>query len=251
MYQIFNRVNTFDNSPFQYARMDYLKSRVDENYQRLVSARKMSTGRLDSSHLLMKLLGSLSVKFTGDLVRYMDQVEDVSKSLCSSLGITASFNKGRVFTDSGFYPSCPEIVIYARNPKWSVMHLWRDWRSVTPIEILTHPITEMDIVELGVKNEMSIQRPSLSIIQIDIPLLAAQWKMWQAAFPGRSMEEYLTTVPLVGAVKSHLNVCLFNKLQVFLGIRPECQVRSNLVFMQTPVENHVKEIVDDVIKKVG
>lgn len=251
MYQLFTPNNFTDRSPFQYARMTYLKGRVDENYQKLVAMRKISTGRIESSHLLMKLLISLNVEFTGDLIGYMSRVETFAQSICSSLGITASFSKGRVFTDSGFYPGCPEIVVYARNPKWTAMDLWNDWRSVTPIEIVSHPITDTTIVEIGAKNEMKISNPGLAIIHIDIPLLAAQWKMWQAANPGGLMEEYLTTVPLVGAVKSHLNVVMFNKVKTALGISPSCSVGTNITFGQTITNNHADDVVKEVLDKVG
>jgi len=251
MYQLFNRVNSFDNSPFQFAKMSYLRSRIDENYRSLIALRDGSTGRLDSSHLLMTILISLSVKFNGDLIDYMSRVEIQAKSICSSLGITSSFSKGRLFTESVFYPGCPEIILYARNTKWTAMDLWRDWRSVTPIEILNHPITSTKVVELAVKNEMAIEHEDLAVISIDIPLLAAQWKMWQAAYPGHSMEEYLTTVPLAGAIKSHLNVAMFNRVQAMLGIRKTSNVQTNLNFSQTPTDDHADEIVRDVIEKIS
>jgi len=251
MYQLFNPSNFTDRSPFQYARMGYLREQVDLNYQRLIQQRSTSTGRLDSSHLLMKLLISLTVEFNGDLVSYMSKVEVNAKNICSSLDITSSFSKGRIFTDSNFYPGCPEIVVYARSARWTAMDLWRDWKSVTPIEIIQHSLSDTTIVELGVKNEMVIRNPGLAIIHIDIPLLAAQWKMWQSANPGKLMEEYLTTVPLVGALKSHLNVAIFNKVQVALGLKYASPVGTNLTFMQNNNNHHADEIVADAVSKIS
>lgn len=194
MYQLLNRHTQFDNSPFVFSRMDYLRGRVRENYQKYVTERTQYQGRVDSSHLLSKILLNINVDFTGDLMRYMSDCEVAARRLCSGLGIASSFSKGELFTEGLFYPECPEIIIYARNEKFTAMDLWRDWRSVTPIEVVNHPITSMTVVELGVKNSIQISNPDLAVITIDIPLLAAQWKMWQAAYPGGLIEDRKSVV---------------------------------------------------------
>lgn len=251
MYQILNPTGRFDRSPFHYARMDYLKGRVEENLAKYREVRRVIPGRMDSSHLLMKILLNLAVPFSGDLTRYMAECEGAAKRLCSGLGISSSFSKGDVFTEGLFYPECPEIVIYSRNHEVTAMDLWKDWRSVTPIKVLCHPISQMTIVELGAKNPIKLSGRDLAVISIDIPLLAGQWKMWQAANPGKPIEEFVTCVPIVGMMESHLNVAFFNKLQVKLGIRKAVTVNGNLVFAQTPVDQHADALIDEVIDKVS
>lgn len=251
MYQILNPTGRFDRSPFQYARMTYLKSKVNENMTRYIEARRAAPGRVDSSHLLAKILMSLNSRFEGDLVRYIASVENEVKSLCSSLGIASSFSKTGIFTEGVFYPGCAEIIIYSRNDRWNTMDLWRDWRSVSPVEVINHPITDMTIFELGAKNEARINGTGLAVINIDIPLLAAQWKMWQASHPGLMIEQYLSTVPLVMMTRSHLNAVIFNKLLVKLGIRGKIGVKTNSTFMQTPTDSHADDIVDEIYDKVS
>src|SRR4051812_19549659 len=106
MYNILNP-NRFDKSPFQYARMAYLAGRIDENFRKYADARQQAPGRLDSSHLLMKILTSLSVPFNGDLQEYMTKVDVSMRSLNSSLGITSSANNGGLHTEGVFYNGCP------------------------------------------------------------------------------------------------------------------------------------------------
>lgn len=250
MDQLLNATGRFDRSPFHYARMAYLKAKTAENMNRYIEARRLTPGRVDSSHLLAKILLNITTTFDGDLVRYMVSVDQEAKRMVSSLGMTSSTSKGSIFQEGVFY-NCPEIILYTRSEKYSAMDLWRDWRSVTPVEVVNHPVTEMVIFELGAKNAASLSGMDLCVINIDIPLLAAQWKMWQAANPGQLIEQFLSTVPLVGMMKSHLNVCMFNKLQVKLGIREQVKVKTNATFMQTPLDRHADEVIDEVYDKVS
>lgn len=251
MYQLLNRTTRFENSPFQFPRMDYLRGRVSENYKKYVTERNSYPGRVDSSHLLSKILLNLNVEFTGDLVKYMTDCEIAARRMCSGLGIASSFSKGTLFTEGVFYPGCPEIILYSRDESYTVMDLWRGWRDLEPVTVVNHPISDLTMVELSVMNSIDIEKPDLAVINIDIPLLAAQWKMWQAANPGKLIEAFLTQVVLVNLAKSHLNVALFNKLMVQLGIRDECSVRkSNLPFGQTSVNAEGQALMVEVYDKV-
>jgi len=250
MDQLLNATGRFDRSPFHYARMAYLKAKAAENMTRYIEARRLTPGRVDSSHLLSKILLNITTKFDGDLVRYMVAVDQEAKRMVSSLGMTSSTSKGGIFQEGVFY-NCPEAILYTRSEKYSAMDLWRDWRSVTPVEVMNHPVSDMTIFELGAKNSASLSAKDLCVINIDIPLLAAQWKMWQAAHPGQLIEQFLSAVPLVGMMRSHLNVCMFNKLQVRLGIREVVKVKTNATFMQTPLDRHADEVIEEVYDKVS
>lgn len=252
MHQLLNRTTRFENSVFQFPRMDYLRGRVVENFQKYAVERNSYQGRVDSSHLLSKILLSLNVEFTGDLVRYMSDCAISARRMVSGLGMSSSFNNGGLFTEGVFYPGCPEIIMYSRDESYTVMDLWRGWRDLEPVTVVNHPISDLTVVELGAKNEIRIPKSDLAVINIDIPLLAAQWKMWQAANPGKLIEAFLTQVVLVNMVKSHLNVALFNKLMVQLGIRNECLIgKSNLPFAQTSVNAEGDALMAEVIGKVS
>lgn len=252
MFSLFTRTNFTDRSVFQYARMDYLRDRVDENYQKLHAQRKHSTGRLDSNHLLRAILSGLAVEFKGDLGDYIQRCAAAEKRIVPGLGMSSSYSRGKLFVEGYFYPECPEIIISAPRYDWTLLDLWKDYRSLQPIRVLNHPITDLTICELSVMNEISYTRqPDLAIIAIDIPLLAAQWRMWRVENPEGLTERFLTEVPLVGALKSHLNVAFFNKIQVALGIKEQCKIRSNLTFAQMDLNDNAAGIVKDVVANIS
>lgn len=251
MFQLFSRDNRFDNSPFQYARMDYLRDRVGENYKKLVDQRRWSTGRLDSSHLLRAILLGLAVEFKGDLQQYIQAVGSAERRIVPGLGMTSTYSRGRLFTEGVFYNDCPEIIIAAPSFEWSVLDLWRDYRKLSAVTVLSHPITDMEVIELGVMNGITASRPmGLAIIAIDIPLLAAQFQMWRAGNPDGTPEHFLTEIPLAGAVRSHLNVAFFNKVQAAMGIKPLIGVRGNLTFQQFPVEGPANDLARTVVTNI-
>lgn len=246
MYQLYSRNNRFDNTPYAYARMDYLRGRIDENFQKLVHARRLSTGRLDSSHILRTILISLAVSFNGDLQSYVRDVEVAARRLVQGLGITTPTSTGRLHLESHFYSDCPEILLSGFQGDWTLMDLWRSWRTMESVRVVNHPIADTEVIELGVMNNAIIQKPDLAVILIDIPLMAAQWQMWKSAYPDGTMEHFITEIPLVNAVKSHLNVAFFNNVQAEIGTRDRCHVRGNLPFAQTPTDEHAMALAGQV-----
>lgn len=250
MYNILNPKNVFDASPFQFAKMTYLRQRVEENYQKLTHERALLPGRVDSSHLLFKIINSLAVVFDGDMIKYMERCEGAALRIVPTLKITSSFSKGRLFTESVFYDGCPEIIMSARNPRFKIMDLWTNWKDVEPVWVVNHPISDLTIFEPAVMNSATIEVPDLAVIAIDIPLLAAKWRMFKATYPDGNMEAYVTGFVLPQMMKSHLNVALFNKIMAYLDIRNPCGVKSNLPFAQN-IANHVgDEVAEDVLNKM-
>lgn len=253
MFQLFTDTNFTDRSPYQYARMDYLRDRVKENYQKFVDLRRPITGRLDSSHLLRGILLSLAVEFRGDLQEYIRAVGAAERRIVPGLGLTSSYSRGRLFLEGVFYNDCPEIIIAAPSFEWSILDLWKDYRALSAVTVLTHPISDMDVVELGVMNPFTVSKSGmkdLAIIAIDIPLMAAQWILWRAGFPDGTPEHFLTEVVLTGAVKSHLNVAFFNKVMATLGIKDFVKVRSNLTFQQFPVDGPANDLAKTVVNNI-
>lgn len=251
MYQLFSRDSRFDNSPFQYARMDYLRSRVDENYKKLVDARRIMTGRMESNHLLYTLLLSLTVEFKGNLQEYIQAVGVAEKRVIPGLGITSSYSRGRLFTDGVFYADTPEIIISAPSYDWTVMDLWKDYRKLSAVTVLNHEVTDLTVIELGVMNPPSFSKPmDLAIIAIDVPLLAAQWQLWRVGNPDGTPEHFITEVPLAGMIRSHLNIAFFNKVQMLMGIRSAVKVKSNLPFAQNDPEGAALEIAKKVVENI-
>ena len=250
MYNILNPVNRFDASAFQFAKMTYVRQRVDENYQKYLHERNHRPGRVDSSHLLFKILLSLNTPFEGDMMQYMDRVDAAARQIVPTIGMTSSFSKGRLYTEGLFYDRCPEIILYVRDRNITMMDLWNDWRGLEPVKVINHPVSSLLLFEPAVMNSAQIEKPDLAVISIDIPLMAAQYKMFRTAFPDRNREAYVTEVLLPSMLKSHLNVALFNKVMVQFGVRSRCDVKTNLPFAQNAADDAGNDVVNEVVQKL-
>lgn len=251
MYRILNRVSRFDNSVFSYPRMEWLTQRLTSNLQRVHDTRTSIPGRVESNHLLFKILNAINIPFTGDLVKYMADVDSYCKVICQGMGIVSSFSRGKLFTEGLFYPGCPEIIIYSRDDESDAVRLFKDWRNASPITVINHPVTDLTVVELGLKTDFWMEEEGLAIIKIDIPLLAAQFLMWKATYPDRNTEFFLSTIPLVNMIKSHLDVAFFNRVQMELGIKPRCEVRTNVPSAQNDPTPQINELVKDIVSRIS
>ncbi len=110
--------------------------------------------------------------------------------------------------------------------------------------------SERTIFEPAVMNAAILDKSGLAVVNIDIPLMACQWRMWKASNPFDTNESFITSVLLPGMMRSHLDQVMFNKVLLKRGLIEECRVKSNLVFAQTPVGSHADEIINDAVSKI-
>lgn len=254
MFQFLYPKSRFDQSPLQFQKADWLRTRLHQLYTTYIEYKRTNLGRVASNHLLMDILNSLTVPFEGDLIKYIDQVEQISKRLAGTFRLTTSAVRGDVFLDV-FYKNVNQVITCSRGDIQPI-DLWYDWRAVAPVTVSSHPYTEFELFDPLVMNTPQITNPnplSYAQINIDIPMLAAQYRMFKASYPNGTKEQYLSQIVLPPMMRSHIDLVLFNKVCVELGVMVEGKVRTNLPFGQPNLDNAgdalAKEIVAILLNK--
>lgn len=252
MYQHFTPIDRFDRSPLQFFRINWLRERIRDVYETYMEYKRVNQGRVDSDHLLIKILTNITVPFNGDLIDYIDKVESQTRRIVGVLGITTNSTRGDLFTNV-FYKDIPEIITVSRG-KVEILDLWWNWRSVSPVTVHAHPVTSTAIFDPVVVNRPTLDtQDPYCLINIDIAILAAQWRMFKSNYPNGTYEQYISQIVVPAMMKSHLDIVLFNKVMVGLGLMTPCVVKSNLPFAQpdldTPATKLAKEIIDGLLTK--
>lgn len=247
MYSLFTKGNRFDRSPFQYGTMALLESRVlhyQYTYQRLAETR---LGRTEGNKsILNRILSSINVQFNGNLIEFMSQVHRKGIELSGTIGVTTDVNVGRLH-DSIFYPGCKEVIIASRNTNWMWFDLWDKWREIAAVTVVDHPVTDMTYFELGVMNEAKLSSSDIVTINVDIAVLYTQWYLYKASKSEPTIEMFLSEIVYPNMFKSHIDICLFNRLLMRYGIIEECTVRTNLPFAQISLDQELDRLLDIVV----
>lgn len=251
MHLLFKKGNIFDKSPFQYGTMGLLISRVNEYQNRMESVSKTLVGHIEGNkNILIRLLQSINIPFDGNLLEFMSKSNDVGMDISRIIGMTSNYGIGKLFKGT-FYQGCDEIFIAGRNEEYIWSDLWYNWRDVSPVVVLDHPITEMTYFMPGIVNEAKIESDGddrLTIFFVDVALLYVQWNLYRGSKKDTSMEHYITEIVYPNMMKSHMDIVMFNRVLYKLGIIEKCTVKSNLPFRQTPLDYEMDRIVDIVLK---
>lgn len=252
MFRFLHPRGFYDRSPLQFQRATWLQERLRNVYKEYLTYKQQNQARVASNHLLLTILNAITVPFDGDVIRYMDLVEQQSKRIAGTLRLTTSAVRGDFFKDV-FYKGVNEVIVVGKSD-FEPIDLWWDWRNVAPVTVTAHPVTQFTLFDPVVVNTPDLNTPDGYVqVNIDIPMLAVQYRMYKSTFPTGTMEQYVAQVVVPAMMRSHLDIVLFNKVCVLLGLMTATSIRSNLPFGQPNLEPQAdqlaKEIVDILLNK--
>lgn len=251
MHLMLKKGSTWDTSPFQYGTMSMLESRILTYQAQMESVSKILVGRVDGSkNILMRILQSISEEFSGDIIEFMGRVHKVGIDLSRTIGMTSNYGTGRLHKGS-LYDGCDEIFIAGRNEAYMWSDLWYNWRDVASVTVIDHPLTEMTYFMPGVTNAAKIDNPGLCVFHVDIALLYTQWQLYRSATKDPSMELFITEIVMTNMMRSHMDICMLNRLMLRQGIVEGCKVKSNLPFRQVSVNQEMDRILDLVERNLS
>lgn len=243
MRDILHGVNPLSRSvpalPHARQAMDRLRFQLE----RVIRFRRDMGRRIESQHLLMRLLGSLNVDMSLSDSDYLWAVSDQYPRILSQLKITSPYGPGGVHGPGPLYgDEVHEIWMYTDDP-FDAAKARRDWESLIPIRILSHPYNALTLPYLDGSGE-GVRGKGIACIVVNGPMLAFQHKVWWETVvrgnpdspPG--LNQFFGAYPLANALGSHLDQTLANRLMAIALDEPiERQDDPNpfLVNFQTDV----------------
>jgi hypothetical protein len=187
------------------------------NLERVVDYNRQYPRATNSNHFLVKLLQSLNVPLSMDVNIYRDRVTEVAEGVGMALNLTSSLYRGRVFSPGVFYGKGSYEIIIAHSEDWDITNIEDEWEDYRPVTFLTHPKTDLGIdLPEGLQNS---SETGLSVILVNVPMLACQYKMWrlrewtQNNEAQRTKMQFVASYPLTNALYSQLDLAILNRFQ--------------------------------------
>jgi len=240
MYTLFNngiKIRQTNTATFG---LDYVKRELmGVQVERFKQFRALNPGYIKSDHLILKILAMIDISFDGDLPDYYLRVASIVNRLAGQMGMCTASHHGRVRNHSHFYgKGVSEIVIAIADDSLTPAEIWFNWRNMSAIRVLSHPISGCGILELDGTNEFkNLADGASSVVEINVPLLACQYHLWRMATAGAIQDggvkpaaHFVSQVVIPNLLPSHLDVAVLNTLHHLLGATDYLRVDSDMPF---------------------
>lgn len=217
--------------------IDYNLEMIRERYRGEISRVKYyfreSTKYLKSKHILTNMLETLNVDTSLDLDRYIELVEANTPRLYRLYRVGTSYNKPHPYTNMFYGRNSAEYMLGISDSGEAILDI-TNWRNFVPVRVLLHPNTDLNL-EVTEPN-YSYKDTELVVVEINLPLLAIQYKMWvqeqneadTSTYEARFVKSYV----LPNMLDSHVDLTLLNRL---IQIHQDGEVRETYKAPKLPI----------------
>lgn len=216
MYSLFSdRKRDYGGKISDYHLHNVLKRTV-EDVERVIDYYRYGTFAVPNTHLLVKLINTISTPLSYDLDRYDDVTRARAFYAANSLQLTSSINIGRWF-HGVFYKECPELILaYVGNDRAS--ELVKDWRNLQAVKFLETPISNMRYLVPNGENRQTEQ--GLVVVSVDLAMLMIQYRCFMEEQYARMADKgsmlgvthFVAKYVLPNMLKSQTDLAIFNRL---------------------------------------
>lgn len=251
MYRLFTQPSKSSRGLLSLPRFTYVRQGVERNAKRLIAYARTNPMAVRSDHILMQLLQSLTVPITYDTADYYRIVSKQADELSQAMGFTTGKSYGKVLSGSDFYGKHYKEIIVSLDDKTGILPPnlpnWEDW---TPVTVLKHDVTSY-MTELLDGSDDS--REGVSVIQIDIALLALQYRAFRLREMKKPPEEtqltlahFVMTYPIANMIWSHLDYSSFNFYLAVMDGQTYDEFREKNSFYTTNYDEKAMECYSQV-----
>lgn len=255
MHTLFNDPPVASRGALTFPHFNYVRKQIQTNLERVVNYYRVSPMYYHSDHILVKILQSLNVNIHQDLVVYRDKVEDRTDAVARSLRLTTASQAGEVPEEGFFYGLGSDEVVVAIDAPFPLTKVRDDWENLQPIRWLRHPKTDMNLdIPMG---RQTSEEEGLSVILINIPMLACQYRQWRLRElrdnpeNPRSVTQFIGLYPIPNSLYSQIDVAFMNRFITTMQGEAIPEVRDNHPFYLNNYERHLDGEIDKMLTVIN
>lgn len=233
----------------------YIKTGLNRELNKVIQFYRKNIVRVPNQHPLVRFILSLPISMKRDIFGIADRGEALMFNQASLLNFTNSLSYGRVYSPGFIYGKNTHEIIITHNESFDVQDAYDNWEDLQPIRILRHPFTDLSMGLLDGKYKS--YEKGIAVILLNVPMLCVMLKGWYDTYrsddvdrnmlglPTMSVHQFVHTYPLLNALKSHIDIALFNRLSNTYLVDEVADFKNPHPFQL----NDYSEKVDDYIRK--
>ena len=232
---------------FKSGRLDYVVQQHRNNLNRVINYYRAAHYAVESNHLLVRLIQNLPGLLYPDLEWYYDLISDTTEEIAQPLNLTSAIRIGRLRSPRFLNTTGAELII-AHSETGSLVGLAENWHILSPLRWLWHPVANFNL-------DLSFDRQykGYSVLQIDIPLLAIQYRFWQKhnrltrPEAPESVMHFIARFVLPNSLSSFADIAWFNACcQRFYGLPLE-SIEDNHPFYLNAFTEATSVVIDQLL----
>ena len=251
MQSLFNRNDHRSFSLTRYAQWDTLRSQLQINIDSVIRYYSTRVQAVKSNHLLARILNSLNVPHSLPTERFFQLVSDIALSQSMVFQISSPLSQGRVHRGVFYGPNSSEILVYDSASADAVSSA-RDWKNIQAVRVVSHPRTDLDLL-LPNGKDVSYE-DGVSVIAIDIPLLALQFRQFSLEMASRDQTEVILGVThfihmyvLPNMLKTQTDITLVNRVAHLFHSKPMPRCKIHHPFRLIDIERQLNQMHQQII----
>lgn len=251
MYDILDQDVPLKRHSIALPRWVLLKSRLLNNLMTVQSYYAQNPTYLNSDHLLINLIHMAPMHMKSDLDYQIRLVREVVNDTASAFKLTSPTTQGTLHDGDAFYGEAIKEAIILSDSRFNEK---LPWRLAKPVRILYHPFTELSM-ELPLGQRRKSKTTGYAVIEINYPMLIWMFRQWFVDPISKVNEDshlpvsdFITRWVIPNALESHLDIAIFNRLQVqmFGGSIPEDPYRHH--FQLVDFGRQVNEVLGEFVE---
>lgn len=231
---------------------------LDKALERVKAKAVSAPRRLKDTHPIIKLLDSLPPMNAMNMMRYYDYLEDVEMDIAHGQHINTEINTYPPLEGEFYGGDIADILVATTltRPTWSSEGLLADWSSTSALRVLYHPSSDLNLnLPDGQRQH---HESGYSIIAVDIPLLAVQYRTWATLENRKPLEERESTGMFVyqhvlGNMLDHqLTLSLMNRyMRTYNGEEQTKSIIKPILALpdfSNGVDKEYQEVIDTLLR---
>ena len=219
MYRLFNIDPDHSVSVHSPPNWKLIHEGLSRNLAKVIHYYRRSPIAVNSSHLLVRLLHSITVPQSQEISRYYDNVDAIALNVAMALGLTSSIYTGRVHNGT-FYGKGNSEIIIAHNDYFDYQWAHDNWKTLQPIKVVRQPRSDL-MLNVPDGRNTGVEE-GVVVVTINITMLAIQYRAFrleEARFSmisgenQRSIYQFIHMYPLTNMLFSHMDSVIFNRLR--------------------------------------
>lgn len=248
MFKLF-RIEDTTNQPIQIApEWNYIKTNTAINIQRIQQYYRTNTVAVPSQHFLVRLLQSIPVPKSLDLDSYYRNINSIALGHSMSMQMTSSYYRGRFFTGVAYGKNALECLLVI-DDVFNYQKAHEEWEDVVAVKPIMHDKTDLSLL---VPNGAGYStEPSNSVLLINLPMLAVQYRAFSLANPSKTAMHFVAQYVLPNMLKDHLDLCFINRLMSrYYEKSPVSTYLTKHPFALVNLESQIDTVIDKILNYV-
>lgn len=237
MESLFRLESQSNTGSIELRQWNYAKDGLLQNVEKIEQYYQDYPIPVNGSHLLARLILSISVSRKLSFDRYLANCSALAMSTAQTLRMTSALSKGQLW-DGVFYGAGTKEIILAHDTLFPIFEAHENWKTLRPVTVLLH--NQSNTSMLLPDGRVNSTDKGVAIVAVNIPMLMAMYYRFNEeqdivernGGTRRTLYQFISSYALTGMLRTHLDQAYFNQLYNKVSGVPNTQaIRKHSFFL--------------------